>query len=193
MNPININNLTPLPPQQTASVYRPYYTEANSLLIKPIIDELIQNPRSVQYASAQLGCSSATLSNKFIYGIKYLRENGEEAARDKYRLFSAQFSVKRTSIGIQITYKPGGQRMSSNTLATASSTLATAQVAISWMDTFTDWLSRAKELDQFDSELVYGGRVQITETDEQTLIKLCAQIGSELDCQRGEGKFRVMR
>lgn len=193
MHPLNLNALTPLPPQLDSTVYRPYYTEANSLLVKPIIDGLIESPRSVQYAASQLNCSAATLMNKFIYGIKYLRENGTEQEQEKYRLFSAQFSVKRTKIGIQLTYKPNAVKLSSSLLATTGKTLAAVSISETWMDTFTEWLGRAKELDTFDSELIYGGRIPLDGPAEHTLIKLCAQIGAELDCNKEEGKFRVMR
>jgi len=172
--------------------YRPYYTEENARTVQPIFDRLIVNTRSVFYSSESTGVAPSTLHSKLLYGINWLCENGDSVARLKYTDLRRVISFKRLPHGVNIIVNAQKQ-MLANLANVTPQAIASASLTDNWMDTFTKWLESAKELDQFDSLAQFGGVVEITPESESALVKLCAQLGCELDLKRSEGCFRVMR
>tara|TARA_R110000868_G_scaffold39869_4_gene138436 strand:- start:13282 stop:13857 length:576 start_codon:yes stop_codon:yes gene_type:complete len=187
---ITLSNLVPVDIDESASsTHRPYYTEFNALAVKPIFDSLIANNKSVFYSASQAGCSNSTLHSKLLYGIKWLCDN--DANKEAYKDLKKKIFFKKVPAGIQIRFDT--TKMMLANLAEVGKVVREDSANTRWMDTFTSWIGTAKELDVFDSEKILGGRVDINDEAEMALIKVCAQLGCELDCKKSDGTFIVMK
>lgn len=183
-------NITPVPLSEAEQkqTYRPYYSEDNAMSLKSIFDNLISQPSNYFFSAVQAQCSPSTLNSKFLYAIKWLCDNHSE--KEKYRALRERILIRRTGTGVNIVFREERPMLSSILTATM---VADNTVKLSWFDTFVKWTTTAKEFDVFDSYQVFSGVVEITDSEEQALIKLCAPLGIELDVQKDAGKFKAMR
>ena len=184
------HNLTPIPAvaSQERAVYRPYYNEDNARSLQSLYELVFNDRQSYFISSAQAQCSPSALHNKLLYGIKWLAENGSE--QEKFSTIRKHIVFRRSQDGVTIVW---------NTVASILNKVQPQAVAKqtdqtrNWFDQFCDWARTAKDLDVFDSTLVYGGKLDLAESDEVALIKFCAPLGMELEVDRTLGKFRAMR
>jgi hypothetical protein len=183
-------NFTPIPitDEQAHAVYRPYYSESNGMGLKPLFDGLIDSQQSCMLLSEQVKCAPSSLHSKLLYAIKWLSEN--HAEKEKYENFRKKVVFKRTPRGVNIVFKSSLPTLSQQITPIA---IATEIKKLAWLDMFMAWTGAAKELDVFDSAVVFGGTVNIDTESEQALIKICAPLGIELELNKELGKFRAMR
>ena len=179
-SPVDPTQLTSL-----ASTYRPYYTERNALSVKGVFDTYFASPKPT-LVPIQGSITIRTLYNKVTYGLKWLADRSNDRA--KYQAIRASIRMKQTDRGILLSPKSTDLGCLTSNPVSSLDTNPT-----SWVERFIDWVTNAKTGEIFDSLTYFNGVVNVSNEDEQALIKLGAQLGLEMDINKEQGKFRAMR
>ena len=167
-----------------STVYRPYHNERCAMLVKPLIDRVLEEETSCFVVAERLGYSAGNLHTRLNSGMKWLIENGPD--RERYKQARMFMSFTRRTDGVTINYSKIG-----NAAKVLDALIKQAPANDNWMNTFMSWTERAKELDIFDSYEMFNGAIVLTEDDRNSLVRTCAQLGMELELKND--RFRVMR